>query len=105
MSAAASPRTRWPGPSPCSAADPGVRAALVNIFGGIVRCDLVARGIVRAAREHGVRIPVVTRLEGTNAEQGRRILAGAGLPFSSAPDMGSAAREAVRLAREGGGAR
>ena len=86
-------------------ADPGVRAALVNIFGGIVRCDLVARGIVRAARERGVRIPVVTRLEGTNAEQGRRILAGSGLRFSSAPDMGSAAREAVRLAREGEGAR
>jgi len=86
-------------------ADPGVRAALVNIFGGIVRCDLVARGIVQAAREHGVRIPVVTRLEGTNAEQGRRILAGSGLPFTSAPDMGSAAREAVRLAREDGGGR
>jgi len=86
-------------------AEPGVRSALVNIFGGIVRCDLVARGIVRAAREHGVRIPVVTRLEGTNAEQGRQILAGSGLPFSSAPDMGSAAREAVRLARESEGAR
>jgi succinyl-CoA synthetase beta subunit len=86
-------------------ADPDVRSALVNIFGGIVRCDLVARGIVRAAREHGVRIPVVTRLEGTNAEQGRRILSGSGLPFTSAPDMASAAREAVRQAREGGGAR
>ncbi|MBP1658909.1 MAG: sucC [Candidatus Aminicenantes bacterium] len=86
-------------------ADPGVRAALVNIFGGIVRCDLVARGIVRAARERGIRIPVVTRLEGTNVEEGRAILAGSGLPFSTAPDMETAAREAVRLARESGGGR
>jgi succinyl-CoA synthetase beta subunit len=85
------------------AADPAVRSALVIIFGGIVRCDLVARGIVRAARDRGIRIPVVTRLEGTNVELGRSILAGSDLPFSTAPDMGSAAREAVRLARERGG--
>ncbi len=85
--------------------DPGVRSALVNIFGGIVRCDLVAQGIVRAARERGVRIPVVTRLEGTNVELGRKILADSGLPFTAAPDMETAAREAVRLARESGGAR
>ena len=86
-------------------ADPGVRAALVNIFGGIVRCDLVAQGIVRAARERGVRIPVVTRMEGTNVELGRKILAESGLPFTTAPDMETAAREAVRLARERGGVR
>jgi len=86
-------------------AEPGVRAALVNIFGGIVRCDLVAQGIVRAARERGVHIPVVIRMEGTNVELGRRILAGSGLPFSTAPDMEMAAREAVRLARESGASR
>ena len=85
--------------------DPGVRSALVNIFGGIVRCDLVAQGIVRAARERGVRIPVVTRMEGTNAELGRKILEESGLPFTTAPDMETAAREAVRLARKDGGAR
>jgi len=85
--------------------DPGVRSALVNIFGGIVRCDLVAQGIVRAARERGIRIPVVTRMEGTNVELGRKILADSGLPFTAAPDMETAAREAVRLAREPGGAR
>jgi len=85
--------------------DPGVRAALVNIFGGIVRCDLVAQGIVRAARERGVRIPVVIRMEGTNVEQGRRILAESGLPFTSESDMEAAARTAVRLAREEGGSR
>ncbi|MBE3130265.1 MAG: ADP-forming succinate--CoA ligase subunit beta [Acidobacteria bacterium] len=86
------------------AADPGVRSALVNIFGGIVRCDLVAQGIVRAAREHGLRIPVVTRLEGTNVDAGRKILADSGLPFTTAPNMEAAAREAVRLARGRGGA-
>jgi succinyl-CoA synthetase beta subunit len=85
--------------------DPGVRAALVNIFGGIVRCDLVAQGIVRAAREHGVGIPVVTRMEGTNVELGRKILAESGLPLTTEPDMETAAREAVRLAREHGGGR
>jgi succinyl-CoA synthetase beta subunit len=85
--------------------DPGVRAALVNIFGGIVRCDLVAQGIVRAARERGVRIPVVVRMEGTNVEQGRRILAESGLPFTAENDMEAAAGTAVRLAREAGGSR
>jgi succinyl-CoA synthetase beta subunit len=82
-----------------------VRAVLVNIFGGIVRCDLVARALVRAAHERGVRLPVVLRLEGTNVEEGRRIVAESGLPFSSAPDMETAAREAVRRAREAGEAR
>jgi succinyl-CoA synthetase beta subunit len=85
--------------------DPRVRAVLVNVFGGIVRCDLVARALVRAARERGVRLPVVLRLEGTNVEEGRRIVAESGLPFSSAPDMETAAREAVRRAREAGEAR
>ena len=85
--------------------DPGVRSVLVNIFGGIVRCDLVAQGIVRAACERGIRTPVVTRIEGTNAELGRKILADSGLPFATAPDMETAAREAIRLARERGGAR
>ncbi len=85
------------------AADPRVRAVLVNIFGGIVRCDLVARGIVRAARERGVRVPVVTRMDGTNAELGRQVLAASGIPFTAAPDMETAARVAVRLARASDG--
>jgi succinyl-CoA synthetase beta subunit len=87
------------------AADPGIRSVLINIFGGIVRCDLVARGLVRAAREHALRVPVVIRMEGTNVEIGREILAVSGLPFFPAADMETAAREAVRLAREGGGVR
>ncbi len=85
--------------------DPGVRSALVNIFGGIVRCDLVAQGIVRAARGRGAGLPVVIRMEGTNVDLGRKILAESGLPFTTKPDMESAAREAVRLARGRGGAR
>ncbi len=85
--------------------DPGVRSALVNIFGGIVRCDLVVRGIVRAARENGCRVPVVMRLEGTNVDEARTLLAASGLPFALVPDMETAAREAVRLAREAGGPR
>jgi len=85
--------------------DPGVRSTLVNIFGGIVRCDLVVRGIVRAARENGCRVPVVMRLEGTNVDEARMLLAGSGLPFVVVPDMETAAREAVRLARGAGGPR
>jgi len=85
--------------------DPGVRSALVNIFGGIVRCDLVAQGIVRAARDCGIHIPVIIRMEGTNVELGRKILADSGLPFTSEPDMETAAREAVRQARAAGGPR
>ena len=85
--------------------DGGVRAVLVNIFGGIVRCDLVVRGLVRAARSGGTRVPVVMRLEGTNVEEGRALVAASGLPFLLVPDMGTAAREAVRLARGSGGPR
>jgi succinyl-CoA synthetase beta subunit len=79
--------------------DPDVKSALVNIFGGIVRCDLVAAGIVRAARDIGLEIPVVVRLEGTNVELGRKILEESGLAFEFAPDMKSAAERAVALAK------
>jgi succinyl-CoA synthetase beta subunit len=75
--------------------DPDVKAALINIFGGIVRCDMIASGVVKAAREMKAAIPVVIRLEGTNVEQGKRILAESGLPFSSADSMKEAAEKAV----------
>jgi len=81
--------------------DPDVKAALVNIFGGIVRCDMVAGGIVKAAREIGLKLPVVVRLEGTNVDLGRRILEESGLAFHFAPDMKSAAEKAVALAKGG----
>ncbi len=80
-------------------ANPNVEAILVNIFGGIVRCDLIAEGIATAVQNIGVAVPVVVRLEGTNVEQGRRLLADSGLDIVPAADLGSAAAKAVSLAR------
>ncbi len=79
-------------------ADPGVRAVLVNIFGGIVRCDMVARGVVEAARKLGVTIPVVVRLEGTNVEEGQQVLRESGLNFIVADGMKDAAEKVVAAA-------
>ena len=81
--------------------DSKVRAVLVNIFGGIVRCDLIAEGIVQAVREVGVAVPVVVRLEGTNAEQGLALLAASGLAITPAADFSSAAELAVQAAQSG----
>jgi len=78
--------------------DPKVRAILVNIFGGIVRCDLIAEGVIKAVREVGVNVPVIVRLEGTNVEKGREILAGSGLTITPADDLADAANKAVTAA-------
>ena len=72
-----------------------VKAILVNIFGGIVRCDLIAEGIIGAVREVGLTIPVVVRLQGTNVEKGRELLAHSGLKITPADDLNDAARKAV----------
>ena len=77
-----------------------VKAILVNIFGGIVRCDLIAEGIIQAVKEVGLSIPVVVRLEGTNVELGREKLAQSGLSIISANDLASAARKVVEVAGE-----
>jgi succinyl-CoA synthetase beta subunit len=79
-------------------ADDNVRAVLINIFGGIMRCDVVAQGVVEAAREVGVTVPVVVRLEGTNVEKGREILGQSGLDFEVAADMADAAAKVCALA-------
>jgi succinyl-CoA synthetase beta subunit len=79
--------------------DPQVKAILVNIFGGIVRCDLVAEGVVAAARELGVRVPLVVRLQGTNAAEGRRLLEQSGLDITPADTFREAAERAVAAAR------
>jgi succinyl-CoA synthetase beta subunit len=79
--------------------DKSVRAVLINIFGGIMRCDIVATGVVNAARALGVKIPVVVRLEGTNVEQGQQILRESGLNFTVAKGMKDAAEKVVALAR------
>jgi succinyl-CoA synthetase beta subunit len=72
-----------------------VRAILVNIFGGIVRCDLIAEGVITAVKEVGVKVPVVVRLEGTNVDKGRALLAESGLDIIAADDLTDAARKAV----------
>ena len=78
-----------------------VRAVLVNIFGGIVRCDIIADGVIKAVKKVGVKVPVVVRLEGTNAETARGMLAKSGLTITPAEDLTDAARKVVALARKG----
>jgi len=80
--------------------DKKVKSILVNIFGGIVRCDLIAEGIIQAAKDVGLSLPVIVRLEGTNAEQGRELLASSGMNIHVAQDLTDAARLAVSSARE-----
>jgi succinyl-CoA synthetase beta subunit len=75
--------------------DPAVEGILVNIFGGIMRCDIIADGIVAAAKEVNLSVPLVVRLEGTNVQQGKDILANSGLPIVAADDLGDAARKIV----------
>ena len=79
--------------------DPSVKAILVNIFGGIVRCDLIAEGIIKAVRETGVDVPVVVRLEGTNGERGRELLSESGLAVVPADSLADAAEKAVAAAK------
>jgi succinyl-CoA synthetase beta subunit len=81
-------------------ANPKVRAILVNIFGGIVRCDVIAEGIIAAVRKVDVKVPVVVRLEGTNAKQARELLAGSGLAVTAADGLTDAARKVVAAARK-----
>jgi succinyl-CoA synthetase beta subunit len=73
---------------------------LVNIFGGIVRCDLIADGVINAVKNVGVKVPVVVRLEGTNADKARATLAGSGLKITAATDLTDAARKVVALAKK-----
>ena len=79
--------------------DAKVKAILVNIFGGIVRCDLIAEGIIKAVQEVSVTVPVVVRLEGTNVEQGRSLLARSEVAIIAATDLDDAAQKAVAAAR------
>jgi succinyl-CoA synthetase beta subunit len=80
--------------------DANVRAVLINIFGGIMRCDVVANGVVAATRTLGVKVPIVVRLEGTNVELGQKILRESGLNFTVAQGMKDAAERVVALARQ-----
>jgi succinyl-CoA synthetase beta subunit len=80
--------------------DPNVEGILVNIFGGIMRCDVIAEGVVAAAREVELHVPLVVRLEGTNVELGKKILADSGLPIVSADNLADAAEKVVKAVRE-----
>ena len=78
---------------------PKLKAILVNIFGGIMKCDVIATGVVAAAKQVGLKVPLVVRLEGTNVDLGKKILADSGLPIISANDMGDAAQKVVAAAK------
>jgi succinyl-CoA synthetase beta subunit len=80
-------------------ADPNVKGILVNIFGGIMRCDVIAEGVVAAVKEVGLKVPLVVRLEGTNVQQGKDILAGSGLNVIPANDLSDAAEKIVKAVR------
>jgi succinyl-CoA synthetase beta subunit len=88
----ATPETRGAGLQDHPARPQRVRAVLINIFGGIVRCDVIAEGIIQAVKEVGVKVPVIVRLEGTNAELGRKLLAESGLAILAAESLTQAAR-------------
>ena len=79
--------------------DPNVKGILINIFGGILRCDVLAEGVVQAARKTGITVPVVIRMEGTNIEAGRRILADSGLDLITATDLKDAAAKVADIAK------
>jgi succinyl-CoA synthetase beta subunit len=79
--------------------DPNVKGILVNIFGGIMKCDIIAEGIVAAAKEISLKVPLVVRLEGTNVELGKKILADSGLPIVSGNDLADAAQKIVKAVK------
>jgi succinyl-CoA synthetase beta subunit len=83
--------------------DPHVRAVFINVFGGILRCDVFAQGVVQAVKKVHVEIPVVVRMEGTNVEKGRELLQQSGLNFIVADGMRDAAEKVVAALRSGGG--
>jgi len=79
--------------------DKNVKAVLINIFGGILRCDVLAEGVIAAVKDLGVNVPIVIRMEGTNVEQGKQMLRDSGLNFTTADTMSEAAERVVALAR------
>ena len=79
--------------------DGNVKAIFVNIFGGIMKCDIIAEGLVQATREMGISVPIIVRLEGTNVELGQKIIMDSGLSIIAATDMADGARKAIAAAR------
>src|SRR5258708_23027136 len=81
------------------AADPNVKGILVNIFGGIMKCDIIAEGVVAAVKEAGLKVPLVVRLEGTNVDAGKKILRESGLNVVPADDLDDAAQKIVKAVK------
>jgi succinyl-CoA synthetase beta subunit len=81
--------------------DPNVKGILVNIFGGIMRCDVIAEGVIAAVKEVGLKVPLVVRLEGTNVELGKKIIRESGLNVISADDLDDAAQKVVSAIKQG----
>ena len=81
-------------------ADPAVKGILVNIFGGIMRCDIIAEGVIAAVKEVGLKVPLVVRLEGTNVDQGKAILNNSGLAVIAANDLADAAEKIVKAVKD-----
>jgi succinyl-CoA synthetase beta subunit len=79
--------------------DPNVKAIFINIFGGIMKCDTIAEGVISAAKEVGIEVPLIVRLEGTNVELGRKLLSESGLNIITGSDMREAAAKAVEAAK------
>ena len=84
--------------------DPNVKGVFINIFGGIMKCDILAQGVVDASKQVGVKVPLVVRMEGTNVERGKQILKESGLAIEAAADMAEGAKLAVAAAKRGAGA-
>ncbi len=82
--------------------DAAVKAVLINIFGGILRCDVLAEGVIAAVKDLGVRVPIVIRMEGTNVEAGKKMLRDSRLNFTTADDMDDAAKKVVAAAAASG---
>jgi succinyl-CoA synthetase beta subunit len=82
-------------------ADPNVKGILVNIFGGIMKCDVIAEGVVAAVKQVGLEVPLVVRLEGTNVEAGKKIISQSGLNVLSADDLDDAAQKIVKAVKGG----
>jgi succinyl-CoA synthetase beta subunit len=80
-------------------ADPKVKGILINIFGGIMRCDIIAEGVIAAVKEVGLKVPLVVRLEGTNVDLGKEIIARSGLNVISADDLDDAAQKIVKAVK------
>ena len=81
--------------------DPNVKGILVNIFGGIMKCDIIAEGVIAASKELGLKVPLVVRLEGTNVELGKKILGESGLNITPANDLNDAAKKIVAAVKGG----